>query len=109
MGFFSEWSLYCIHHMIKLKSLNHSQPFSQTWFSCQIKYTCATSTSLVPVYMIPEWNFIQEQEFHQNELIPEWLEQQLHVASVSSKQIQRNNMEIEWTHSRIKVILASSE
>ena len=59
--------------------------------------------------MIPEWNFIREQEFHQTELTPEWLEQELRVASVSSKQIQRKNTEIEWTHSTMKVISASSE
>ena len=74
MNFIAEW-------IIDWLSLRKLQVFSLAGFLRQIRHACATlaqgymifnlEQSSFPVYMIPEWNFISEREFHLD-WKPEW-------------------------------------
>ena len=96
--------------------------FSLSCFLPHIRHACATlaqgymsfnlEQSLFSVYMIPEWNFISEQEFH-SEWKPKWtrygmtcIGMECHFDWYHANNTEKY-MKMEWTCSRMKVIMVS--
>ena len=124
MSFVTEWRSYCIY-MIKSNGSAQLKAFFLAWFSCQIRYACATHPRLLDLQFSNRnkvhFQFTGYQnsfrmtislglKTRMNSLILDWLvwEQNVILVPCTSKQIRTHNgdgMNLFW----MKVTLVSYE